>query len=787
MPRKLEEITGVYRHEIFHRGDFLIGEADSPAKPFKFKGTIDDNDELTLGMEYSFFGHWESTPRYGQTFNVKTYTVAKPHTRSGIIAYLVKYAPGVGHATALALWNKFKGDAVRILRESPDVAAAALNNRFNLKKAEKAAVELEKRAALEDCEIKLVGLLDGRGFPKGTSKLLVQSKGNKAAKLIEHNPYLLMAHPGCGFLRTDAMYLDLGHNPARIKRQALAAWHAIASNMDGHTWHPVQTAVDGIRAKVGGAAVQPVKAVKLAKRSGMLAVRRDENDGLWLAEGAKAKAEGLVAKKVAAMMRESSKWGDVLQNCEPACFNRLSPHQRWVLQEAVTGQSTIGILGGGPGTGKTFTASTIAESITSTYGHGDIALACPTGKAAVRLTEAMQSYNVDLQATTIHRLLKVESAKDGSWSFVHGEYEPLPYKFIILDEASMLGTGLMASLLLACAKGTHLLFIGDCGQLSPVEHGAPLRDFVAAGVPYGELTEVQRNAGTIVHACHHIRAGRPPKPDDHLDVDAKPPRNLQLLRTQNGEASADRIVQAICKIRDLELVDPIWDVQVIVAVNKKSPLSVQQLNRKLQAELNPNGGMRGSPFRLHDKVIQTKNSFLLAANPEDGDEDARFLVCNGEQGKVVEVREKITYVEFSNPQRLVKIPRGTNGDDNGDDDDTGTGCDLQLAYACTVHKSQGSEWPVVFVALDDYPGARMVASREWIYTAISRAKKACYLVGKQTTADGCTRRVALQKRKTFLVERIDEQLTALGPPLPQGPSVELPNNQTSKEVAHAVS
>jgi exodeoxyribonuclease V alpha subunit len=719
-------------------------------------------------MEYRWYGRTERHPQYGESFAAKTFTIAKPHTRSGVVKYLMRYAlehvSGAGQATAISLWNKFKGDAVRLLRESPDVAAAALNNRFDLQKAEAAAKALQSRAALEDCEIALVGLLDGRGFPHAIATQCIAAWGNKAAEMIERNPYLLLLFPRCGFGLTDAMYLDTGLNPNRIKRQALCATYELSSDTDGHTWHPKERLIQAVQGKVSSATANPIKAAKLAVRAGLLVSRRDAEGQLWFSETAKAASEWMVAERVRAMTQEKSSWGDVLRGCESAVFDRLSNHQREVLQQAVTPESTIGVLTGGPGTGKTWVASVVAEATIDTYGPDKIALACPTGKAAVRLTEAMQEHRVSLQATTIHRLLGVEkvNGNGGGWSFVHNESDPLPHKFIVIDEVSMVGASLMASLLRACLRGTHVLFLGDSGQLSPVEHGAPLRDFIDAGVPCGRLTEIQRNAGTIVRACHAIAAGQSPRPDHRLDLDAKPPANLKLLPAANGVAAVDQIVSTIRKIRTAGLCDPIWDVQVVAAVNRKSPLSIRELNTRLQLELNPGGGVQGSPFHVADKVICTKNTQWPAALPASSGE--KFLVCNGEQGRVTRVEPRKTFVEFDNPTRLVLVPRGQvtapkdgNGKGDGNDRDTGNGCDLALAYACTVHKSQGSEWPVVIVALDEHPGARMVCSREWIYTAISRAKMVCFLVGQQATADSMVRRQKLRHRKTFLAELIQQR------------------------------
>lgn len=228
----------------------------------------------------------------------------------------------------------------------------------------------------------------------------------------------------------------------------------------------------------------------------------------------------------------------------------------------------------------------------------------------------------------------------------------------------------------------------------------------------------------------------------------------------------DRMLDIINVMATEEKLDRIWDFQVVVPVNKKSLLARRGLNKVLQNHLNPNPVVDGSPFRLADKVINTKNGFYPVADASlpTGDDVAinergDIYVANGEMGEVVRVEPKFLEVKLSSPDRLIRVPRGGSDksgdeDDKADDDDTGTGCNWDLAYAISVHKSQGSEFFVVIVMIDDYPGARKICDRAWIYTAISRAKKACYLVGNKATADRFCRTNNIAKRKTFLVPLI---------------------------------
>lgn len=778
-----EEITAIYCREL-HRwpnasdgADTVICECELPPNgqtklfegppriQIKTEATVDDFEPR---LSYRFFGTWSNytNKRTGETvrqLRARTFVRTRPHGQAGTVRYLMN-APNIGRARAQKLWNKFQGDAVRILRETPEIAAAAVGDRqFNEDKAKQSAAYLQAEQRLESCSIDLIDLLGGRGFPKVTSKKAVAKWGNLAADRIRELPYRLMRFRGCGFLKCDQMYLDMGCDPHWIGRQAASAWYTVARDTNGHTWFDTQfleygnpqNGNRGIRGMIGGTAVNPPKALKLAKRAGVLATRRDVAGKLWIAESKNDCAEARLAESAAAMMQADGNWPDV------ASLD-VSDHQREQLAAAL--KSQLAIFRGSPGTGKTYTSARLISAIIDQHGSEAVAVCALTNKAAIRLSEALAEYEVPARGTTIHRLLGVASRVEGEgWGFVHHEDNPLPYRYLIVDEVSMVGCGLMSTLFAACAPGTHVLLIGDTNQLPPVEYGAPFRDLIAAGVPTGSLTEIQRNSGTIVKACASIR--------DHgrFDIDSvispASGNNLGLLPADGNEAIADRIVQACANIRRQNLADPVWDCQVVVATNNLR----KTLNLQLQEALNA-GGTRatGNPFRFNDKIVCRDNGWLPISEadaPSSDDEDSddeeettEVFVAKGELGRVLRVEPKLTIAEFSSPKRIVKIPRSNGGDDKGDDGESKTGCKFDLGYAMTCHYMQGSETPIVFVALDPGPGARMVTSKEWAITAFSRAKRVCYLVGKKETADGMCRREKLSQRKTFLVERIQEAL-----------------------------
>jgi exodeoxyribonuclease V alpha subunit len=753
------EITAIYdkeRHRFENAdGDVIIASArianGSIGDPITIKGKIGQS-ELESHLSYRFYGRWteyqnKRTKKPERQFAFSTFVESQPHGRAGIITYLKKAGEGngIGQARATKIWERFGSDGVRLLRESPEVIVAAIKG-LSLEQAKEVSKWLRDRQELEDCTIEVSSLLNGRGFPKSTAGQAIREWGNAAAKRIKRDPYQLMKFRGCGFKRCDNLYLELGLDPARLRRQAFCAWYAVASDTNGHTWYPAQHAADGVVSMVGGTKAKPTQAIKMARRicrlnkntHGALAIVREsggaivESDGqVFVAEGGKAWCEEKIAAIVANRIdAPASCWPDV------AAIADLTNHQREQVSLSLGG-GPIAILGGSPGTGKTFTAARLIAAVAERIGIDNVASAAPTGKAAVRLTELMRGYGLSLNARTWHSLLGVENSESGIWSFTHNEDLPWPYKLIVGDESSMNDTNLMSSIVRALPMNCCLLLIGDVNQLSPVGHGAPLRDLIAAGLPYGELREIKRNSGGIVEACAAIRDGRAWEPGD----------NLKMIPSARAEDQIAAMIEVIGKCSANH--DPAWDCQVLVAVNERSKLSRKVLNKVLQAELNQNQVIAGTPFRVADKVVCLKNSDfpLLETESGEADQGQTARVMNGELGKVIEIAEKYLTVSVDAPYRLIRVPRGSG---NGED----TGCSWDLGYALSVHKSQGSEWPVVIVMIDDYAGARMVCDRSWIYTAISRAKDKCILIGKKSTADAMCQRVAIDKRKTFLRERI---------------------------------
>lgn len=440
----------------------------------------------------------------------------------------------------------------------------------------------------------------------------------------------------------------------------------------------------------------------------------------------------------------------------------ISDHQREALRKAFflpNGKpSRVAILGGSPGTGKTRTVANVIKAIQES-GTGRIIAGAPTGKAAVKLTTTLHGYGVQhVKAKTWHSIFG-QTRQQGSsdWSFAANRENRLQTPILIGDEESMLGLFLQYSKWQARGQNCHMLLVGDINQLAPVEPGATLRDFIGAGLPYGELREIWRNDGGIVEACRAIRDGEQWEPSGNLTIGGETTPEAQI-------ASIRRIIHKAKQ----DGLDPIWDVQPLVIVNEHSQVSRVELNKLLQADLNPNVPEGKCPFAVGDKLVNLENGWFKVLECEDGvdkNEDGETRIANGEQGELIEIDDKYYVVELKEPYRKVKVWRGKQQDDEQSDiyasDENAasraknrTGCSWDLGYALSVWKSQGSDWPIVIPVIDTYGGAKRLASRELIYTAISRGKLFCHMVGQLAVARRYCERAELPLRKTFLREEI---------------------------------
>ena len=726
--------------------------------------------------QYRFHGNWRDGPR-GPQFLFDTFTRDQPHTMSGVVKYLADVCTGVGRTTATALFERYGPDAVRKLREEPgEIAAAGF---LSEPAAEKAAADLEQYKHLETTRVALFDLFAGRGFPGKLIDACLSKWGVAAPDRITRQPFRLLVNklPGCGFKRVDRLYLDRGFPADSLKRQALAGWNAFKEDRSGSTWLTADECVQTILSLVPTA--DPIKAIRVLVRAGWVQIHRDGNDR-YLALTERANAERGIARHIRRLNAAPSLWPTGMHWSTDSQDKLPSAHQ--VGEFLTATDRPVGCCLGGPGTGKTFTLAAAVRQLATVHGLGTMWAAAPTGKAASRTREALVSNGVNLFTSTIHSLLGIRrNGHDGDgWGFDHDHRNPLPYRFIFIDETSMVDADLFCKFLDACADGTHVLFVGDPFQLPPVGHGAPLRDILASGVvPTGELTEVRRNAGDIVRGCKSIKAGEPVVFSERLEPKAEDPKNLRVVEV--GASQVLNTVEDILQVVKPQFgFDPIAETQVITGLNEKGNASRKELNARLGKLLNPDGrAARGNPFRVGDKVICLRNTRLRCVAPTvrnlhpsmvgdadaylpqpfyrapgDPPEGARY-VTNGDSGRVVAVSEKASVVRFGGadvPLVEVKVGKRPVGNTHEESEDGGKTADFDHAWAITVHKSQGSEWPCVLCVIDD--SASQIADRNYWYTAISRARSACLLIGPKDVFGRQVKRQAIDKRRTFLADQL---------------------------------
>lgn len=726
-----------------------------------------DPDNLVSGVEYKLFGGWgKAKPPYGKPFEFKQIIQCKPHSRAAVISYLTKFAAGIGPAYASQLWDAFGSDSVRRLRSDPLECARVLG--VPLGRVSDAARSLDEFIKTEDTRLELESLCEGRGFPKTLIETVIKKWGIHAPSRIRRDPFTLLIErlPGCGFARCDTLYTDLGLPLDRLKRQFACVWKSLREDGSGNTWHPVSIAKQAIESNISGLPEGGIKwqrAVILGVRAGWLATRKDTNGRWWIAEKKQAENEATTARCVRALMDASGgeQWPNV------ADIDGLTPRQREQLAIAFSGP--VALLSGLPGCGKTTVAALLCKHMLATNSSIQIAVASPTNMAAMRIRTELDSHDIGsaVTTTTFHRLLGVTRAghDGGGWGFSRDENNPLQLDVMIIDEASMQDIDISASLYQAIKPGTLVLHLFDLAQLPPVSHGCPARDFVASGIiPHGHLTEVLRNSGAITKFCEACRSGKQidkPKAlhfetgSNHVHYECQSPQMARQVLAEKLQAIVNGIAIGGKKI------DPIRDVQIIVALNEIGDLSRKAVNAVAREILNPNGfRVDGNPFRVGDKAICSENVKLKCCD-EGGqfsaenceadeftteDEADEWFTANGEIGIVIAVDKKFSVLRLDATGQHVRVPVfGTEKSGNGKFD---------LAYAVTFHKAQGNSWPVVFLMTDR--AANRMSSRELWLTGGSRPRSLLVTIGELSVIGRQCCRSSLSERKTFLRELILE-------------------------------
>ncbi|GAB4198649.1 MAG: ATP-dependent RecD-like DNA helicase [Sandaracinaceae bacterium] len=640
---------------------------------------VGDLASTRLGEKARFRGRMERHAVHGERFRVQSFVPLLPSTRDGLARFLGGgLVRGVGPRLAERLVARF-GDRTLDVISRESARLKEVPGLGGKRGAALVAAVRERRGEAES-----LSFLQGLGLGPALSRKLYARFGPRTAAQLREDPYLAAEEvPGIGFLTADRIGREIGIPADDPRRARGALLHVLArASDDGHTCLPLDELVRAVEAlRVPVELVSPTLAS--LRDDGQVVVEGSDVFTPTLHDAEQSLAEGLRAR--IGRRRAPEGLAAALAQLDAS----LADRQR----EAVLRSLEVGVLvlTGGPGTGKTTTLRAIA-SVHEALGRR-VVLAAPTGRAAKRMTEA-----TGREARTLHRLLEWSP---GTGDFARGEDHPLDADVVIVDEASMLDVRLGAALDRAVPRDATLVLVGDVDQLPPVGAGHVLREVLAAEVvPVVRLDRVFRQAeqSAIVRGAHAIAHGRPPEPSPR---GSKGSGDLFVVEAHEPERVVEKLVELLRRIPAAYGLDPLRDVQVLTPM-RRGGLGTEALNPVLQSVLVPEGTTaRGSRrFRVGDKVMQTSN-------------DYEREIWNGDVGWVRRIQDGVTYVDFDGRETSFR-----------DDELEG----LVLAYAATVHKSQGSEFPAVVLVLH---GSHFVMlSRALLYTAVTRARRLAVIVGE---------------------------------------------------------
>lgn len=758
-----EELTAVFLSEDY------VFENDGPEtrsvvitvrlpnrETLRCRGLAADGS-FSKGLQYRLFGHYSNHAKYGRQFAFNSFVEETPLDPEAVVSYLMQCRGpergSISMRVAEALVEKYGVDAVQRLIDNPAEAAEGIKL-WDATKAGIAAKILGTQRLTQRTKIDLIQLFDGFKFPKKTVDAAIRKFGAAASSEIRQNPFLLCSFRGIGFKLADQLYCSLcrekyGNDSEKLAeamagpfRQMHALWDTVSTETrsTGSTWHATLHMVGRLNGLIGPRA-NAKQAIEDAEREAILRLSPCQK---FIALESAASHELDIAMAVGnAKMSGSLEWPTIADIARQAPDGKpLSGHQLAAIEIATS--QRYGCLQGSPGVGKTFSVACIVKAIMEQHGIENVGVAAPTGKAAVRMTQAMVSNGVHVQACTIHRMLQVKTGGEGGgWSFHHNAKNPLPFRFLVIDESSMIDTDLMAALLRACSVQCHILLVGDSNQLPPVGHGRPFLDLQEV-LPTGRLTEIRRNSGLIVQCCASIRDDRKFLSVPQMDLD----RGDNLILVNSPDEDSIRTVERLLDGAQRLTNNVVDDVQILCAKNDRRV----ELNKMLQELLNGNKTqVKGNPFRVGDKIVCVKNG----AYPDAHDKLQTHFVANGELGSVREINPGRMVVLLQDPIREVIVTysaASTEGQPAEGEQARGAVGDWDLGYCLSGHRSQGSQWPWVIVLIDR--AGAMVQSRNWTYTVISRAERATFVVGTAATIDQSMRRDGLTGRVTLLVDDI---------------------------------
>ncbi len=683
---------------------------------------VDGSQEVTVvgeifpvgeGEEIKVSGQWRVHPRFGLQLQAERWEKVEPATLEGIERYLGSgLIKGIGPIYARRLVSAFGIDTLRILAEEPNRILEVPG--IGEVRARRILRAWEEQRGMRDVMV----FLQGHGVGTALALRIYRAFGAETVARVKENPYCLAREIyGVGFILADRIARAMGiseDSPVRVQAGLL---HVLKKFSDeGHCFIPLALVKSNASALLGFELEAAESAIeKLAVEGEIVLEEAGEEGATRVYPQELYHAERRVASAIRSLLstpsgfRDKGIKGSTLQLFNPSTFS-LEKEQREAILQAL--QHKVLIITGGPGTGKT----TLLVSLLALFRASDVsfALAAPTGRAAKRMGEMAGE-----EAKTIHRLLEYNPRERG---FQRGEHRPIEADVVIIDEASMVDLPLLDHLLKAVEPHSHLILLGDVDQLPSVGPGSVLRDLIDSGaVPVVVLRRIFRQSqeSLIVVNAHRILRG-----ESLLFGDEREKRDFVFVPREN-EAEILETVKTLVKKRSGDK-----EIQVLSPVHRGS-LGTVYLNRELQKLLNPGGESieRGETlFRLGDKVMQLRNNYDKA-------------VFNGDLGRIVRIDREAGELQVDFDGRPVSYTMEELDE-------------LSLAYAISIHKSQGSEYAAVVIPL--HTSHYLMLHRSILYTAVTRGKEQVVLVGSRRALAMAIRNVRVERRFTGLKEKLKE-------------------------------
>lgn len=664
------------------------------------------------GTRVRITGEFVTDNRHGEQFKVETLMAIAPSTLAGLEKYLGSgLIHGIGPAYAKRIVATFGMDSLSVLDEHPE----RLREVSGI--GERRIEEISKTWQSQRAISNIMVLLQTHGASPALAARIFKQYGDKAATTLQRYPYrLALDVRGVGFKTADSIARSLGISGDHPERAQAGVMHELGVLTDqGHVVVPRELLLDRATEMLQidiGHVTAALEALWAAERVVI------EDGGVypkWLHGAEVSVAEGLL-RLLESPGKELGGLEAALAAFQQAAKIELAPGQRAAVEAAALHK--VVVVTGGPGVGKT----TIVRAILNVLGRSRlrVKLAAPTGRAAKRLSESTGQ-----EASTLHRLLAFDPRQNG---FQMDESNPVEADVVIVDEASMIDIPLAAALLAALPTAARLIIVGDADQLPSVGPGALLRDLIDSGVvPTVRLNEIFRQAGQsrIVTNAHRILHGEMP---ESAEADAENADFFVIPRKTPEEAAELVRELVVSRIPRRFGLDPRKDVQVLTPMHR-GPAGTIALNEMLQAALNPEGPAllsRGQTLRLGDKVMQTRNDYEREA-------------FNGDIGHVSQVDLEAGKLSVRFDQRDVEYDAQSLGS-------------LTLAYATSIHKSQGSEYPAVIIPL--LTAHFVMLSRNLVYTAVTRAKKLCVLAADPRAIRLALAETRKEERSTRLAARL---------------------------------